>query len=535
MDTKSRNDMRPACFALANKTAATPGYMPLVNDTVYFELIQEIFRWATAEDRQSDSMLMDTASAAAMADNGVVPCATLPCILYGDTAPPAWNECPAVRLCAPPEWLTGEDRFCLLHTHEATLTLFGSYGDNGSESINPFSGGWTPGPAAAAGLLLALPGAPLAPKNDSSAPLRESIAQRLTRKHIAFLDHRNSHMIMERGNLLSVLELIKAISDKQNSQIILQVFVDQIARTVPSERCSVVRIWEGESCGHVLASHDNLELRNYIIDLDKYPEVGAALDTKSKIVINNIPGHPLTRPFADVLNNAGIVSLLVIPVMLHDPQIGSLLLRAARRHAPFSEQEINFFEVVAETASNALERAHLLESIQLANVRLEQMAITDALTGLFNRRYLNMRLEEEFERTARYRVPLSCIIIDTDNFKEINDRYGHVAGDDVLREIAERMTANSRRVDLLARYGGDEFVIILPQTPLRGAMTEAERLCTAVSGQPFRDLPAGITVSVSIGVAEAEPTAMQTFEDLLRAADAALYRAKQSGKNRAAS
>jgi diguanylate cyclase (GGDEF)-like protein len=112
-------------------------------------------------------------------------------------------------------------------------------------------------------------------------------------------------------------------------------------------------------------------------------------------------------------------------------------------------REISFFEVIAEAASSALEKAQLLEKVQLANARLEYLAITDALTGLYNRRHFQEHMDQEVERALRYGLPLSCLMLDLDNFKKINDTLGHLAGDAVLRGISERMQGCIRRVDLL--------------------------------------------------------------------------------------
>jgi len=161
--------------------------------------------------------------------------------------------------------------------------------------------------------------------------------------------------------------------------------------------------------------------------------------------------------------------------------------------------------------------------------RLKMMSITDELTGLYNRRYLNERLREEVERARRYRYPISCLMIDIDRFKEINDTYGHQVGDKVLAELGKLLRNTTRVVDIVARYGGEEFLIILPMTNLKGAKTVAERIRRNVQQARFGgDLELPLTVS--IGCAELNPLEGDEMDPdlLVKQADQALYEAKKT-------
>jgi predicted signal transduction protein with EAL and GGDEF domain len=129
---------------------------------------------------------------------------------------------------------------------------------------------------------------------------------------------------------------------------------------------------------------------------------------------------------------------MVIPIVLFDPNVGSLFLRVTRRRRAFTLREVGFCEIVAEAAGNALERAQLFERIQRANERLEHLAITDALTGLYNRRHFHQRLQEEYQRSKRYELPLACLMFDIDDFKKINDTHGHLQGDRYMRPVRRR-------------------------------------------------------------------------------------------------
>lgn len=338
----------------------------------------------------------------------------------------------------------------------------------------------------------------------------------------------------DKDDLFSVLSILKAISAKRRAHDILFVFVEQISKVVKSDRCSIVRIWGGDPFGHVMASHEDATVVDKTIELFKYPELHHAMASQKKIVVNDALTAERAEPFAEELRKAGINSLVVLPIVLFDQHVGSLLLRAARFQGNFSPREVSFFEIVAEAASNALERAQLFESIQVANERLERLAITDGLTGLYNHRHFREHLEQEFDRASRYKLPLSCLIFDVDDFKKLNDTFGHLAGDNVLKEIASRTMRCVRKSDLVARYGGEEFVVIMPQTAREGAEVEGERIRDIIGGTPFADISGGTQVTISGGISVLDHDTMLNAEDLLRAADLALYEAKRNGKNRVA-
>jgi diguanylate cyclase (GGDEF)-like protein len=200
------------------------------------------------------------------------------------------------------------------------------------------------------------------------------------------------------------------------------------------------------------------------------------------------------------------------------------------------------FRFNADLATDFLAHLGLVAALCLENAanraKLTRSGLTDFLTGFHNRRYLNARLREELGRAQRFRQPLACLMIDVDRFKPINDQYGHLAGDAVLREVAKRIDGQMRASDIGARFGGDEFSIVLPQGSLQDAERVAQRMLDAVRGAPIQiDESHCETVSLSIGVAVCEPTLESRdfkliAERLMAEADAALYRAKQAGRNR---
>jgi two-component system, cell cycle response regulator len=172
------------------------------------------------------------------------------------------------------------------------------------------------------------------------------------------------------------------------------------------------------------------------------------------------------------------------------------------------------------------------DDLREANRRLAELSMTDPLTSLYNRRYLVERFEEEIERAKRYVYPIACVIADIDDFKYVNDTYGHLAGDQVLQQMALIMKNSNRVVDILARYGGEEFIMILPQTNLGGAETVAERYRQMVESARMVPGDPGRRITVSIGASAFSADSIGSREDLLQRADDALYEAKRQGKNR---
>lgn len=180
-----------------------------------------------------------------------------------------------------------------------------------------------------------------------------------------------------------------------------------------------------------------------------------------------------------------------------------------------------------ELASRTLERTQLTQIIS----ELTDLSLRDPLTGLYNRRALAERMREELSRARRYGAPLSLMMVDIDHFKRVNDNHGHAVGDLVIAHVAKLLTKDRRASDIVARYGGEELVLLLPHTPLDGACILADRLREMVEASSYRTPSGRDHVTVSIGVAVFEPS-MQEPGELLEVADRALYRSKREGRNR---
>jgi two-component system cell cycle response regulator len=190
-------------------------------------------------------------------------------------------------------------------------------------------------------------------------------------------------------------------------------------------------------------------------------------------------------------------------------------------------------QIVKAAIDRAFERIKLQRQLVSATHKLQLLAITDELTSLYNVRYFNERLAVEFERASRYVQPLSCIMMDVDYFKRINDECGHLKGDEVLRSIAGIVSESIRTSDSAARYGGDEFVLLLPQTDEEKSYLLAKRIKQSVAKHDFSDITGGLNnITVSLGVCTFPNDEIKQERDLIKLADDALCNAKQEGRNR---
>lgn len=226
-----------------------------------------------------------------------------------------------------------------------------------------------------------------------------------------------------------------------------------------------------------------------------------------------------------------IKSVALIPLWRQDKLYGTLNFGCSDE-ARFTQQlGTDFLAHLGIIASFAVENA-------VNRTRLVRSGLTDFLTGWHNRRYLHERLKEELSRAYRNRSGVACVLLDLDYFKDINDHYGHLAGDVALREAARRVNMQIRGSDAAARFGGDEFVVLAPAVSEEQASLLAERMRQAVCGEPLQlapDIEHKLTVSIGVAVMRMDGTAVDlksAAEQLLAEADAALYRAKQKGRNR---
>ncbi len=319
---------------------------------------------------------------------------------------------------------------------------------------------------------------------------------------------------------------------------IFNLLVQKAARLVGAFRCSVVYIDEDGQSGSLLISREILDSAQegvhtprLKIDMDNYPEIRAALQSGQPVMIPEVRKETLLSPVADKLAQVGLRSLLVVPITINDPAIGTLMLCLGRRRGEFTARDVGLCELLANVGGNVLKNAYVYESMAEENLSLQKLAISDPLTGLYNRRFFDMRLSEEFRLATRHNLPLSLVLMDVDHFKRINDTHGHQAGDEVLTALARVIQDNTRHSDCLARYGGEEFIMLLPLTDREGAMAKAEEIRLAVKEMVHELDGTSARLSISCGVADFNPAVCKDQEMLVALADHAVYMAKQGGRD----
>lgn len=215
---------------------------------------------------------------------------------------------------------------------------------------------------------------------------------------------------------------------------------------------------------------------------------------------------------------SGYADYDALPLNIASKTIGYLLTKGIK------EREREKFNILAQQFILGIKRAILYQKVQ-------EMATLDSLTGLFTRRYWFERSSEEIERSQKFNYPMSCLMLDIDHFKEFNDKYGHLVGDAILLAVSRVIRENIRQIDLVGRYGGEEFTVILPETDVEGAQYVAERIRKTLEESLVTAYDESLKVTISIGIA-LFPKNAGALNALIDKADQALYRAKESGRNR---
>jgi len=339
--------------------------------------------------------------------------------------------------------------------------------------------------------------------------------------------HLYHHTQQQVSQMRALYEVSSSITSTLELQEVLRALIERFLDLLKVDRCVVTLSDVTGTAGEVVLGYDGSKpmpwIRGIQISLDRHPEVRRALETKKALVIPEALQEPLLAAVRSLLVPLQVRAMLVIPLLTKDKALGVIALSSLREARHFTPADVEFCQILANQAAIAIENSRLF-------AETKRLASTDELTGLFNHRQFYLLLGQEVRRALRYGRNLSLIILDIDYFKAYNDRYGHLAGDEALRQIARVLKTKSRDVDVVARYGGEEFTIILPETELPQAAVQAERLRVAVEGHRFSPAAEG-HLTVSLGAATLVE-GMDRPEQLVHRADQVLYEAKASGRNR---
>jgi diguanylate cyclase (GGDEF)-like protein len=322
--------------------------------------------------------------------------------------------------------------------------------------------------------------------------------------------------------LYSIGKAMNYISDLKN---LLQFILSQAVEVTAAEKGSLmlydletdrlnIRVLAGmeDTAFQEKVNNNEIECRSF-----KPGEgiAGRVYMTAKPIVVNNIKDDDV---FIDS-ENSYVRSIACIPMIVYNEVIGVINVTNKPHGKEFTDEDVEMLKAVADQAAVAINKAQLWD-----------MAVTDSLTGLYVRRYFMVKLHEELHRAERYKNILSIVMADLDRFKNINDTYGHDAGDRILKAIGKFLQQNIRDVDVVGRYGGEEFVIMIPEAANDAARNLSERLRKNLSQMKFEDLP---PITISLGIAT-YPYDGKDAEDLIKKADAAMYAAKRAGRNQVA-
>ena len=333
-----------------------------------------------------------------------------------------------------------------------------------------------------------------------------------------------------------MVDILQEVTASLKPDEIYQILVRRVARGLRISKCSIIIATAGDEVGTVVAANENPVLRNLQVELKRYPEISKAIQSGEMVHIKDVLTDPLYEDVRLEWEAEGVMvptrSVIAIPFNLRDTPTGVFFLRTTAEAAPLNDRDTRFASQVIQAAVAALEKAYDLETAVMGQEQMRRLAETDPLTEAFNRRALVEKLAQEMDRAQRYDTILACLMIDIDNFKNVNDTHGHLIGDRILRQMANLLRREQRAVDIVARYGGEEFVILLPETGVTGARIFAERILRRVAGNEFGEPGHPVHLTTSIGVATYPDDRIDDGDGMLRLADENLYKAKNDGRNR---
>jgi diguanylate cyclase (GGDEF)-like protein len=332
-----------------------------------------------------------------------------------------------------------------------------------------------------------------------------------------------------------LFDIFQEVSSALRPDEILQTLVRRVGQAFGLSHCSFVLTAPGDDKGRVVAVYENPAIRDLRVDLDRYPEIQEAIRTERPVVIHDVHKDPL---FATIRQHwsqqqveINVQSAVALPVFVQGRAAGVFFLRTEKGDPQLRAADVAFANTIAQAAARVLENEERRSAIYRRQV---SAGTTDELTGCASLDSLDRRLRDEFERARRYSLHFTLVIIDIDRLRDINERHGVDAGDRLLGEIGAMLQRELRAPDFVARYGGDEFACVLPETDGPGGRRFVERLRQVFSRHTFADLGPGNAPSISAGVVAYPHAETLRADDLFTLAESALQQAKSGAPDRVA-
>ena len=332
-----------------------------------------------------------------------------------------------------------------------------------------------------------------------------------------------------------LFDIFQEVSSALRPDEIFQTLVRRVGQAFGLSHCSFVLTTPGDDKGRVVAVYENPAIRDLRVDLARYPEIQEAIRTERPVVIHDVHEHPLfaairqhwTQQQVDV----NVQSAVALPVFVQGRAAGVFFLRTEKGDPQLRAADVAFANTIAQAAARVLENEERRSAIYRRQV---SAGTTDELTGCASLDALDRRLRDEFERARRYSLHFSLVLIDIDRLRELNERLSQAAGDRLLGEIGAMLQRELRAPDFVARYGGDEFACVLPETDGAGGRHFVERLRQVFGRHTFADLSPGDAPSISAGVVAYPHAEAQRPEDLFTLVEGALQKAKTGAPDRIA-
>ncbi len=332
-------------------------------------------------------------------------------------------------------------------------------------------------------------------------------------------------LLQKRLQLATFTEIGKALTSSLDLKEVLNIVMEKISELLRPKNWSLLLLDEetGELKFEILVGKGSNKIKDLRLRLGE-GVAGWVAREKKPLLVADVHGDPRFSKKADEMSHFTTQSIICVPLLTRGKCLGVIELINKVEDEGFVEDDLLVLTTLADFTAIAIENAIFLNKVH-------ELTITDDLTKLYNSRFLHSRLEYEVERAKRFKHDLSMIFLDLDHFKDVNDNYGHLAGSKLLKEMARLILSMIRNVDMACRYGGDEFIIMMPGTTKKNAATVAEKLRSAMSEEVFlKDEGINIRLTGSFGVASF-PADADNKDGLIHMADNAMYAIKSRNRN----